>query len=86
VSLLFIVGVVPLVGLISRIPITIGGLGVYDGAFMLVMSMAGLTAAESIAIALASRILETAAWFPWWLVHVIGYGGFRPFSLEPKGS
>jgi uncharacterized protein (TIRG00374 family) len=86
VSLLFIVGAVPLVGLISRIPITIGGLGVYDGAFMLVMSMAGLTAAESIAIALASRILETAAWLPWWLAHVIGYGELRPSALEPKGG
>jgi glycosyltransferase 2 family protein len=86
VSPLFIVGAVPLVGLISRIPLTIGGLGVYDGAFMLVMSMAGLTAAESIAIALASRILETAAWLPWWLAHVIGYGELRPSALEPKGS
>jgi glycosyltransferase 2 family protein len=86
VSLLFIVGAVPLVGLISRIPVTIGGLGVYDGAFMLVMSMAGLTAAESIAIALASRILEAAAWLPWWLAHVIGYGELRPTALEPKGG
>jgi uncharacterized protein (TIRG00374 family) len=86
VSLLFIVGAVPLVGLISRIPVTIGGLGVYDGAFMLVMSLVGLTAAESIAITLAGRIQETAAWLPWWLAHVIGYGELRPPHLEARGG
>jgi hypothetical protein len=37
-------------------------------------------------MALASRILETAAWPPWWLAHVIGYGELRPPSLEAKGG
>jgi uncharacterized protein (TIRG00374 family) len=85
-SFLFIVGAVPLIGLISRIPIALSGLGVYDGAFVLVMSLVGLTAAESIAITLAGRILETASWLPWWLAHVIGYREFRPPRLAAKGS
>jgi glycosyltransferase 2 family protein len=86
VSLLFLVGAVPLVALISRIPVSISGLGVYDGAFMLVMSLVGLTAAESIAIPLAGRILQTASLLPWWLAHVVDYGELRPPSLAAKGG
>jgi hypothetical protein len=50
------------------------------------MSSAGLTAAESIAIALTSRILETASWLPWWLAHVIGYGTLRPPRLVAESD
>jgi uncharacterized membrane protein YbhN (UPF0104 family) len=55
-GVLYIVVAVPLALLIARLPVSIGGLGGFDGAFMLLMSLVGLTAAESIAIALAGRI------------------------------
>jgi uncharacterized protein (TIRG00374 family) len=77
VSLLYMAGLVPLAFLISRIPISISSLGVFEGVFMLLMSVAGLTAAESVAIALAARILEMASLLPWWFAHVTGYGKLR---------
>jgi glycosyltransferase 2 family protein len=85
-SLLYIAGAVPLTFLISRIPVSIAGLGVFEGVFMLLMSLVGLTAAESIAIALTGRILEMASWLPWWLAHVIGYGELRPPPMAAKGG
>ena len=81
VGVLHIVVAVPLALLISRLPVSIDGLGVFEGAFTLLMSLAGVTAAESVAMALAGRILQTASWLPWWLAHVIGYGQLRPPRL-----
>jgi glycosyltransferase 2 family protein len=86
VSLLYVAGAVPLVFLISRIPLSISGLGVFEAVFMVVMSSAGLTAAESIAIALAGRLLETASWLPWWLAYVIGDGTLRPPRLVAESD
>jgi len=77
VGLLFIAGVLPLALLISRLPISIDGWGVFDGVFILLMSLAGVSAAEAVAIALAARVLQTASWLPWWLSHLISNGGFR---------
>jgi uncharacterized protein (TIRG00374 family) len=78
IGLLFLVGVVPLTILISRIPIAISGLGVYDGVFMMLLSLAGIPPAGALAITLNGRILQMASWIPWWFAHVIGSGSFRP--------
>jgi uncharacterized protein (TIRG00374 family) len=85
-SLLYIAMAVPLSVLISHIPISIDGLGVFEGAFMLMIALGGVTAAEAIAIALAWRILELASWLPWWLAHVIGYGKLRPPTIIAESA
>jgi uncharacterized protein (TIRG00374 family) len=77
ISLLFIAGVVPLTILISRIPVSIDGLGVFEGIFILLMSLAGVSPAEAVAIAVIGRILQTLSWLPWWLAHVFETGEFR---------
>jgi uncharacterized protein (TIRG00374 family) len=78
VGLLYIAGVFPLVFLIAQLPISIDGLGVFDGAFILLMSLAGVSAAEAVAIAFVGRILQTASWLPWWLAHVVSSRSLRP--------
>jgi uncharacterized protein (TIRG00374 family) len=78
VGVLYVAGAVPLALLISRIPISIDGLGVFDGVFMLLMSFAGIQATEAISISLVGRILQTASWLPWWLADVVGSGSLRP--------
>jgi len=78
VGLLFIAGAVPLSLLIARIPISIDGLGVYDGAFILLMALAGVSPAESVAIAMIGRILQILTWLPWWAAYVMGRGSLRP--------
>jgi uncharacterized protein (TIRG00374 family) len=78
VDLIFIFGALPLALLISRIPISINGWGVFDGVFLLLMSLAGISAAESIAIALVARIIQPLAYLPWWVAQVIDSGDIRP--------
>jgi uncharacterized protein (TIRG00374 family) len=86
VSLLYIAVAVPPALLISHIPISIDGLGVFEGAFMLLISLGGVTAAEAIAIALTGRILELVSWLPWWMAHVIGDGKLRPPKIVVEGG
>jgi len=77
VSLLYVAGAVPLSILISRIPVSIDGLGIFEGTFILLMSLAGVSAPEAVAIAFMGRILQTASWLPWWLAHVLQTKEFR---------
>jgi uncharacterized protein (TIRG00374 family) len=85
VSLLFIVGALPLAMLISRIPISVDGLGVFEGVFVLLMSLTGISAAEAVAIALIGRFLQITSWSPWWLAYVAGNGVAFPHVL-PEGQ
>jgi glycosyltransferase 2 family protein len=78
VSFLYIAVAVPPALLISHIPISIDGLGVFEGAFMLLIALGGVTAPAAIAIALTGRILEFLSWLPWWIAHVLGSGKVRP--------
>ena len=78
VSLLHIAGAVLLTMLISRIPVSIDGLGIYEGMFALLMSLSGVPPAQAVAISFAGRILQIIAWLPWWMAHVIGSGRIGP--------
>jgi uncharacterized protein (TIRG00374 family) len=78
VSFLSMAVAVPPALLISHIPISIDGLGVFEGAFMLLIALGGVTAPAAIAIALTGRILEFLSWLPWWIAHVLGSGKVRP--------
>lgn len=79
VALWFLAGVVPLSMLIARLPIALDGLGVYEGVFVLLMGLGGVSPAESLSIALAGRLIQTLAWAPWWFLYSIGNNnGMRP--------
>ncbi len=78
VGLLFMAGVLPLTLLISRLPVSINGLGVFEGVFILLMSLGGVSAAEAVSIAVTGRLLETVSFLPWWLAYVIDDGTIRP--------
>lgn len=84
IGLIVLAGIVPLTILISRIPIAISGLGIYDGIFMLLLSLAGISPAWAIAITLSGRIFQIASSLPWWGAHVIGIGSFQPPRLLEK--
>jgi uncharacterized protein (TIRG00374 family) len=71
VGVLYFAAALPLALLISRLPISIDGIGVFEGMFILLMSLAGLSAAQAVAIAIVSRILATITYIPWWFAYVI---------------
>lgn len=89
VGIAYIAGAVPLAMLISRLPISLDGIGVFEGVFILLMAFAGVTASEAVAISLAGRILQTASWLPWWAAYVGSTGEIRPprsREFKPEGT
>jgi uncharacterized protein (TIRG00374 family) len=71
---------VPLSFLISRLPIGVYGLGTFEAAFIFLLSEAGLSGADAVAISFSGRILEILSWLPWWFAHVISTGSVRPVT------
>lgn len=79
----FLLAAVPLAILISRLPISIDGLGVYEGIFIGIMSLGGMRPDDSLALSLAARVFQIVVWLPWWLMLVVRTGAVRP-PLEPE--
>jgi uncharacterized protein (TIRG00374 family) len=84
-NVLFLLAAVPLAILISRLPISIDGLGVYEGIFIGVMTLGGMRPDDSLALSLAARLFQILVWLPWWLMLVARIGGLRP-PTEPAAS
>jgi uncharacterized protein (TIRG00374 family) len=82
---LFLLAAVPLAILIARLPISIDGLGVYEGIFIGVMTLGGMQPNDSLALSLAARLFQILVWLPWWLMLVGRIGGLRP-PAEPGAS
>ncbi len=78
VGIIFMAGVIPLTLLISRLPIAFNGIGVFEGIFILLMALEGISAAEAVSIALIGRIIEILSWFPWWIGLVAENKTFKP--------
>jgi uncharacterized protein (TIRG00374 family) len=84
IDLLFIAGVVPLTIIVSRLPVSISGWGVMDGAFLVLLSLAGVSGAEAIALALMTRLVQVVSWLPWWITELLSSGKMRaPALLAP---
>jgi glycosyltransferase 2 family protein len=76
---------VPLAILISRLPISIDGLGVYEAIFIGVMALGGMRPDDSLALSVAARIFQIVVWLPWWLMLVARTGAVRP-PAEPAAT
>ena len=60
VSFLFLLGAMPPVYLLLRLPVSIQGWGLQEGAFGYVISLAGFNPAAGVAVSLLQRIVELA--------------------------
>jgi glycosyltransferase 2 family protein len=76
---------VPLAILVARLPISIDGLGVYEGIFIGIMTLGGMRPDDSLALSLAARVFQIVVWLPWWLMFAIRTGALRP-PVEPEAS
>jgi len=81
----FLLAAVPLAILISRLPISIDGLGVYEGIFIGIMTLGGMRPDHSLALSLAARAFQIVVWFPWWLMLVARIGAMRP-PVDPPAD
>lgn len=77
-NLLLLLGVLPVSNLIARLPVSFDGIGVFEALFVGLLVLGGISAEAALAIALASRIVQLAAFLPWWLAQVAGTGAVRP--------
>jgi uncharacterized membrane protein YbhN (UPF0104 family) len=84
-SWLVAAAVAPLATLVTRVPISLAGIGVFEGAFMLLLPLGGISAADAVSIALLDRVVQIVAMAPWWLAAAFGTGSFRvPVRDERK--
>jgi len=70
----FILAAVPLAILVSRLPISLDGIGVYEGIFVAIMALGGVRPADALAVSLAARALQIIVWLPWWLMLAARFG------------
>jgi glycosyltransferase 2 family protein len=75
---IFLFAAVPLAILISRLPISIDGIGVYEAIFIGIMTLGGVRPEDSLAISLAMRALQIVVWLPWWLMMAMEAKTVRP--------
>lgn len=78
VDLLLMLGVLPVAMLISRLPVSFDGLGIFEVVFVGLLLLAGISAESSLAIAISGRVIQIAAFLPWWFAHVLNSGAVRP--------
>jgi uncharacterized protein (TIRG00374 family) len=84
VNLLLLLGVLPISTLISRLPISFDGLGVYEAVFVGLLVLAGISADAALAIAISGRIIQLFAFLPWWVVYAARSGAVRPPSASKE--
>jgi uncharacterized protein (TIRG00374 family) len=75
---LVLLGVVPVAILISRLPISFDGLGIFEALFVGLFLLAGIPAEASFAIAIAGRVVQLVAVLPWWVAQVLSSRSVRP--------
>ncbi len=77
-DLLLLLGVLPISTLVSRLPISFDGLGVFEAVFIGLLVLAGIDAAAALAIAISGRIIQLFAFLPWWVAYVARSGAVGP--------
>lgn len=80
--------VVPLATLITRVPISLAGIGIFEGAFMLLLPLGGVAPAAAVSMALLDRVVQIVAMTPWWLYFAWRTGSFSapaPQSGQRRG-
>jgi glycosyltransferase 2 family protein len=86
VDLLVLLGVLPISTLLSRLPVSFDGLGVFEAIFVGLLMLAGISAESSLAIAISARVLQLIAFLPWWLAYVLRTRAISPPVSESAPS
>jgi uncharacterized protein (TIRG00374 family) len=70
----------PLAILISRLPVTFDGIGIFEAIIIAVLAQAGVNPAQGLALALASRVIVLLALLPWFVTYGARDGSLRARS------
>lgn len=71
VSPLYLAGAVALAFLVARVPVSLGGIGVLEGALVLLLTLGGVPDGPALVVTVLARVVEVASWLPWWLATVL---------------
>jgi uncharacterized protein (TIRG00374 family) len=77
VSLLALLAAMPIALLAARLPVSFDGIGIFEGIFIAVMDHAGVRPAQSLAIAIVTRVLVLLTLLPWWIAYSLKAGSLR---------
>lgn len=77
VNFVFMAGTIPLSLLLARLPVSIEGIGVFEGIFIVLMSLGDISAAEAVSISMTARVLQILICFPWWFAHIVETGRLK---------
>ncbi|MEX0729679.1 MAG: lysylphosphatidylglycerol synthase transmembrane domain-containing protein [Aquisalimonadaceae bacterium] len=75
-SLAAVLAAMFLANLAARIPLSVGGFGVFEAMFVLALMLVGVTSTEALSIALLGQILKILSWLPWWFSYTLNAGSF----------
>jgi len=85
VDLMLMLGVLPVAMLISRLPISFDGLGIFEAVFIGLLLLAGISAEASLAIAISGRVIQIVVFLPWWFAYILKAGALHPpSSVSPR--
>ncbi len=83
ISFMYVCGATALAFTAARLPLSLSGLGVYEGSLLGLLALVGVPAAEAVTVGLVSRVLEIACWLLWWFAWTLRTGGAeRPRTSE----
>lgn len=83
---LLMLAAVPLAILASRLPISIDGIGIYEGIFVATMALSGVAAADALAVSIAARALQIVVWLPWWMAMAAQTHALAPPQMREADS
>ena len=69
--------------LVSRLPISIDGIGVFEGVLMLLLSLAGVAPAQALALAIIGRFMNVLIFAPGTVVALL-FSDFRPGEMHAR--
>jgi hypothetical protein len=72
ISLIHFFVFVPLINVLIMLPVSIGGIGVQEGAFIYFFSQVGVTSDEALTVALLFRALTIAVFIPGGILYIMG--------------
>lgn len=86
VSLTIVFAAAFLANLAARVPLSIGGFGVFEAMFILTLSIVDISSTEALSIALLGQILKIFSWLPWWFSYTMAAGSFSAPGGTPAKS
>jgi len=72
VGVMFYFGIISIVNIVSRIPVSVAGLGLTEGTYVLLFSIVGVSTTEAFALAVLVRITESLFAFSGGVLYVLG--------------